>query len=65
MHGADDQQVLLEDAKAMFEVIGSTDKQLKIFTGEDGGSAHCQFDNHLPALHLAADWLADKLGAGR
>ena len=65
MHGADDQQVLLEDAKAMFDVIGSADKQLKIFTGEDGGSAHCQFDNHLPALHLAADWLADKLGAGR
>ncbi len=61
MHGAEDQQVSLADAQSMFDAIGSPDKTLKIFTGEDGGPAHCQFDNHLPALHYAADWLVTKL----
>lgn len=61
MHGAEDQQVSKADAQAMFEAIGSKDKTLKIFTGEDGGPAHCQFDNHLPALQFAADWLVTKL----
>lgn len=61
MHGAEDLQVLMEDAQKMFDAIGSRDKALKIFTGADGGPAHCQFDNHLPALHYAADWLVEKL----
>ena len=44
----------------MFGVIGSKDKELKIFTGEDGGAAHCQFDNHFPALLYVSDWLAEE-----
>ena len=60
-HGKDDQQISIEDAKKMFGALGSKDKELKIFTGEDGGSAHCQFDNHLPALLYVSDWLAKKL----
>jgi dipeptidyl aminopeptidase/acylaminoacyl peptidase len=63
IHGAEDQQVPMDDARAMYECIGSKDKELKVFTGEDGGSAHTQFDNHLPALHYAADWMSKKLGA--
>lgn len=61
MHGAEDQQVVMEDAKAMFEVIGSSDKELLVFDGENGGAAHTQFDNHLPALQRCADWIARKL----
>src|SRR3954470_1974789 len=61
MHGAEDQQVLMEDAHAMFEAIGSPDKQLVVFDGENGGAAHTQFDNHLPALQVCADWIARKL----
>jgi dipeptidyl aminopeptidase/acylaminoacyl peptidase len=61
VHGADDRQVLIDDAQAMFAAIGSSDKHLKIFSGEDGGSAHTQFDNHLPAVHYVADWMAGKL----
>ena len=61
MHGAEDQQVLMEDARAMYEAIGSADKELLIFDGENGGAAHTQFDNHLPALQRCADWLARKL----
>ena len=61
MHGAEDQQVLMEDARAMFEAIGSRDKELVVFDGENGGAAHTQFDNHLPALQVCADWIARKL----
>lgn len=61
MHGAEDQQVLMEDARAMFEAIGSPDKELVVFDGENGGAAHTQFDNHLPALQVCADWIARKL----
>jgi len=61
MHGAEDQQVLMDDARAMFEAIGSPDKELVVFDGENGGAAHTQFDNHLPALQVCADWIARKL----
>ena len=61
MHGAEDQQVLMEDARAMYEAIGSRDKEMVVFTGENGGAAHTQFDNHLPALQVCSDWIARKL----
>jgi dienelactone hydrolase len=61
MHGADDQQVLMDDAHAMYDVIGSTDKSMVVFDGENGGAAHTQFDNHLPALQVCADWMEVKL----
>lgn len=61
MHGAEDQQVLMDDARAMYAAIGSADKQMVVFDGENGGAAHTQFDNHLPALQTCADWIARKL----
>lgn len=61
MHGAQDQQVLMEDARAMYAAIGSADKEMVVFTGENGGAAHTQFDNHLPALQVCADWITRKL----
>jgi dienelactone hydrolase len=61
MHGAEDQQVLMDDARAMYQAIGSADKEMIIFDGENGGAAHTQFDNHLPALQVCADWMARKL----
>jgi len=61
MHGAEDQQVLMDDARAMYEAIGSKDKELVVFDGANGGAAHTQFDNHLPALQICADWVARKL----
>lgn len=60
-HGADDQQVALSDAQAMFDAIGSHDKTFMVFDGRNGGSAHCQFDNHLPAMQCVADWFVRKL----
>jgi dipeptidyl aminopeptidase/acylaminoacyl peptidase len=61
VHGSDDRQIPESDATAMFNAIASNDKELKIFSGEDGGSAHTQFDNHLPAVHYVADWVGRKL----
>jgi dienelactone hydrolase len=61
MHGQDDKQVLMDDADAAFAAIGSADKSLVIFDGANGGAAHTQFDNHLPALQVCADWMASKL----
>jgi alpha-beta hydrolase superfamily lysophospholipase len=61
LHGKEDQQISAADAEAMFAAVGSTDKTLKIFSGEDGGAAHCQFDNHFPALLFVSDWLTSKL----
>lgn len=63
VHGSEDQQISLEDAHAAFQVIGSKRKELKIFSGEDGGTQHCQLDNPLPALHYIADWLVHMLKA--
>ena len=61
MHGADDRQVLMDDANEMFAAIASEDKAMVIFDGDNGGAAHTQFDNHLPALQICADWMARKL----
>jgi dipeptidyl aminopeptidase/acylaminoacyl peptidase len=61
VHGAEDRQISMADAHAMYDAIGARDKELKIFSGEDGGSAHTQFDNHLPAVQFVADWMRKKL----
>jgi dienelactone hydrolase len=61
MHGADDLQVPMADAHAMLEALGSEDKSMVVFDGENGGAAHTQFDNHLPALQVCADWIARRL----
>lgn len=61
MHGAEDLQVPLTDAQAMYDCVGSADKELMVFDGKNGGAAHTQFDNHRPALHYAADWMQKKL----
>jgi dienelactone hydrolase len=58
LHGKDDQQIPLADAEKAFELVASANKELKVFSGQDGGSQHCQNDNVLPALHYFSDWLA-------
>ena len=63
VHGSEDQQVPVGDAEKMFDAIGSTDKSLMICDGKNAGAAHCQFDNHLPAMLSVADWLHTKLAS--
>lgn len=58
LHGADDVQVSYKDAERLYNDM-TCPKKLKIFSTEEGGSAHCQYDN----LHLAhyeiTNWLED------
>ncbi len=63
MHGSEDLQVPMSDAHAMLEAIASEDKDMIVFDGENGGAAHTQFDNHLPALQRCADWMKQRLAA--
>ena len=64
-HGERDAQIPLEDAQALFNAIGATDKTMKLFTVEEGGYEHCQGDNVTLGITYIADWLSDKLGAQR
>lgn len=63
LHGENDRQVPLEDARKAFEAAGSEDKELRVFTAEEGGAEHCQTDNPDPARQLIADWFAMRLGS--
>ena len=62
-HGEDDQQIPLSDALQLFEAVGSEDKTLRVFTGEEGGAQHCHLDNLSVAAPVIFDWIADRLGA--
>ena len=55
VHGRDDNIVPVEMAHRLYEACGSKEKELKIFTVEDGGSQHCVFDN----LPMCGAWIAD------
>ena len=63
VHGEEDAQVSLADAKACFNAVGSKDKTLRVFTAEEGGSQHCQNDRMGVAIPYMHDWLAEKLKA--
>jgi dipeptidyl aminopeptidase/acylaminoacyl peptidase len=49
------------DAEAAFAAAGSTDKTLRVFTIEEGGSEHVNADDPDPARQLIADWFAQRL----
>jgi hypothetical protein len=55
--------VSLADAQACFDVVGSKDKTLRVFTAAEGGSQHCQNDRLGVAIPYMHDWLAEKLKA--
>ncbi|MEV0589922.1 alpha/beta hydrolase family protein [Nonomuraea cavernae] len=62
VHGENDRQVAVEDARKAFAAAGSADKQLRIFTVAEGGAEHCQTDEPDPARQLIADWFAQRFG---
>jgi dienelactone hydrolase len=61
VHGAEDKGIPLSDAQQAIEAAGSGDKELRVFTGPDGGVEHCHADDPDPARQLIADWFADRL----
>jgi dienelactone hydrolase len=60
-HGAEDEQISLADAQALYNACGSTDKTLRVFTAEEGGSQHCQRDYLSLGVATMWDWFEDKL----
>jgi fermentation-respiration switch protein FrsA (DUF1100 family) len=65
VHGERDVQIPLDDAVRLYEEASSTVKELKVFTAEEGGAAHCQNDNRILAHEYIGDWLVDVLVTGR
>lgn len=61
VHGADDEQVPLRDAEALYRASGSPDKTLRVFTAEEGGAQHCQRDYLTKVVAVMWDWFEDKL----
>jgi dienelactone hydrolase len=61
LHGENDALVSNEEARKLYDGIGSTNKELRVFTSEEGGSAHCQNDNRILAHDYISDWLSDLL----
>jgi dienelactone hydrolase len=56
-HGQTDKVIKAEEAPKLFEAIGSKNKQLKIFTAEEGGAEHAHVDDRQKGVAFAADWL--------
>jgi dienelactone hydrolase len=61
VHGAEDEQVPLADAQALYDAVGSQDKTLRVFTAEEGGAQHCQRDYLTLVVATMWDWFEDKL----
>ena len=63
VHGAEDEQVPLADAQALYNASGSPDKTLRVFTAEEGGAQHCQRDYLTLVVATMWDWFEEKLKA--
>ena len=61
VHGAEDEQVPLADAQALYNASGSPDKTLRVFTAEEGGAQHCQRDYLTLGVAEMWNWFEDKL----
>jgi dipeptidyl aminopeptidase/acylaminoacyl peptidase len=61
LHGEEDAQIPMEDARALYDAVGSSDKTLRVFTAEGGGAQHCNRDHLTLGITTIADWLAEKL----
>jgi fermentation-respiration switch protein FrsA (DUF1100 family) len=60
-HGEQDEHVSVDHAHRVYEALRCP-RDLKVFTAEEGGSAHCQWDNLRLAHQVMFGWLVAKLG---
>jgi dienelactone hydrolase len=61
VHGADDEQIPLEDAQKQFDACGSKDKTFRVYTAEEGGAQHCQRDYLTLVVADMWNWFDEKL----
>ncbi len=60
-HGSNDRVVPVENARKLYEAVGSANKTIKIFNTEDGGAEHAHVDNRQVGIDFAADWLEESM----
>jgi alpha-beta hydrolase superfamily lysophospholipase len=60
-HGGNDRVVPPENARKLYDAVGSARKTIKIFSPEDGGAEHAHVDNRQVGIDFAADWLTANL----
>jgi dipeptidyl aminopeptidase/acylaminoacyl peptidase len=61
MHGANDRLIPPDEAKTLYDKLGTAKKTLKIFDVEDGGAEHCQVDDRPAGINFMADWLSENV----
>jgi dienelactone hydrolase len=62
VHGENDRQVPLEQARATYDACTrSSKRELKIHTLEEGGAEHCSMDNFAISIDYMAHWIAHTL----
>jgi dipeptidyl aminopeptidase/acylaminoacyl peptidase len=61
VHGAEDKAIPIEDAHKALAAAGSLDKELRIFTRDEGGAEHVLADAPSAGIQTICDWFAKKL----
>jgi dienelactone hydrolase len=61
LHGENDRVVPLEEARKLYEHVGSKRKHIRIFTSEEGGAEHCQVDHRQMGVDTIGDWLLENM----
>jgi dienelactone hydrolase len=62
VHGENDRQVPLEQARATYEACTASPKrELRINTLQEGGAEHCSIDNFSLSIDYMTDWIAKTL----
>jgi dipeptidyl aminopeptidase/acylaminoacyl peptidase len=63
LHGENDRQISVDSAHKLFAAAtNAVQKNLKIFTVEEGGAEHCQINNRTIAGDVMGDWAAEVFG---
>jgi fermentation-respiration switch protein FrsA (DUF1100 family) len=56
LHGEDDEQIPLADARALYEACGSQDKTLRVFSAEENGAQPLPARLSYAGLRQHVDW---------
>jgi len=61
LHGENDRIIPLEEARILYDRVGSPNKTLRIFTEDEGAAEHCQVDDRRAGVDFISDWIAENV----
>jgi esterase/lipase len=61
VHAENDRVVPVASAQKLYEAIGTSRKNLKVFSASEGSSYHAHADNRQVGIDYAADWITANL----